>query len=41
MIASGELKIKEYVVKGLDGAEQAFLDLLTGAAFGKVVISME
>ena len=35
------LRIKEYVVKGIDNAGQAFLDLLTGDAFGKVVISLE
>lgn len=33
-------RIKEHVVKGLDNGE-AFLDLLHGHAFGKVVIVLE
>lgn len=40
MIASGQLKIKEHIVKGLDNGE-AFLDLLQGRNFGKSVISLE
>ncbi|SCV68782.1 BQ2448_903 [Microbotryum intermedium] len=40
LIADGTIKVREHVVKGIDDGE-AFLDLLTGKAQGKVVISLE
>ncbi|ORY85356.1 hypothetical protein BCR35DRAFT_277888 [Leucosporidium creatinivorum] len=40
LIASGKIKVREAVYKGLDDGE-AFRDLLDGTAEGKVVISME
>lgn len=40
LVKSGEIKIKEHVVKGLDNGE-AFRDLLSGANNGKVVYSIE
>ncbi|GAA5943894.1 MDR family NADP-dependent oxidoreductase [Sporobolomyces koalae] len=40
LIKSGEIKIREHVVRGLDNGE-AFADLLSGAAHGKVVYSIE
>ncbi|KAK4702989.1 hypothetical protein P7C70_g3232, partial [Phenoliferia sp. Uapishka_3] len=40
LIKSGELKIKEHVTYGLDDG-QAFVDMLSGAAQGKAVISLE
>jgi NADPH-dependent curcumin reductase CurA len=40
LIKSGEVKVREHVVKGLDNGE-AFRDLLSGAAHGKVVYSIE
>ncbi|KDE08304.1 hypothetical protein MVLG_01567 [Microbotryum lychnidis-dioicae p1A1 Lamole] len=39
LIADGTIKVREHVVKGIDDGE-AFLDLLTGKAQGKVVISL-
>ncbi|GAA5943890.1 MDR family NADP-dependent oxidoreductase [Sporobolomyces koalae] len=40
LIKSGEVKIREHIVHGLDNGE-AFADLLSGAAHGKVVYSIE
>ncbi|GAA6058576.1 hypothetical protein JCM10212_007015 [Sporobolomyces blumeae] len=40
LIKSGEIKIKEHVVRGIDNGE-AFADMLSGRANGKVVYSLE
>ncbi|GAA5842465.1 hypothetical protein JCM9279_005392 [Rhodotorula babjevae] len=40
LVASGEIKIKEHVTKGIDNGE-AFLDMLEGRNFGKAVVSLE
>jgi len=40
LVKSGEVKIKEHVVKGLDNGE-LFSDMLTGKAHGKCVYSIE
>ncbi|GAA5953280.1 hypothetical protein JCM8115_000481 [Rhodotorula mucilaginosa] len=40
LVKSGEIKIKEHIVKGIDNGE-AFLDMLEGRNFGKAVISLE
>ena len=37
-IARGELKYKEYVLRGLDKAGQGILDVVTGKNFGKCII---
>ncbi|KAH9935958.1 NAD(P)-binding protein [Epithele typhae] len=37
-VASGEIKYKEHVYKGLEGASQAIVDVQSGANFGKAVI---
>lgn len=39
-IKSGEIKVREHVVRGLDDG-QAFVDLLSGKSQGKVVIELE
>lgn len=39
-IASGEIKIREHVVKGLDDG-QALVDMLSGKSQGKVVIDLQ
>jgi len=40
LVKSGEIKIKEHIIKGIDNGE-AFLDMLEGRNFGKAVISLE
>ena len=42
-VASGEIKYKEHLVKGLEKTGQALLDVLSGDNFGKsaVVVSDE
>lgn len=40
LIASGDLKTREHVTKGIDNGE-AFVDMLSGKAEGKAVISLE
>lgn len=40
MIASGELKIKEDVTKGLEHAAEAFIGIFQGKNFGKAVIQI-
>lgn len=42
-VASGEIKYKEHLVKGLEKTGQALLDVLSGDNFGKsaVVVSEE
>ena len=39
-VASGTLKYKEDVVEGLENSPAAFIGLLTGANFGKLVIKV-
>eukprot|EP01133_Synstelium_polycarpum_P013870 gene13870-16360_t len=39
-VAEGRIKFKEHMVDGLDQAPQAFIDLLDGKNFGKVVIKV-
>ncbi len=40
LVASGKLKARETVVDGLDGAPQAFMGLLKGENFGKLVVKV-
>ncbi|EJD41684.1 NAD(P)-binding protein [Auricularia subglabra TFB-10046 SS5] len=40
-IASGELQYKEHIVHGMNNAEQALVEILSGANFGKTVVVME
>ena len=37
-VASGEIKYKEHVVRGLENAGQAILDVQMGRNFGKSVV---
>ena len=37
-VASGEIKYKEHIVRGLENAGQGLVDVLKGANFGKSVI---
>ena len=37
-VASGEIKYKEHVVRGLENAGEALLDVLKGGNFGKSVV---
>jgi NADPH-dependent curcumin reductase CurA len=37
-LASGEIKYKEDVVEGFEGAEDAFIGLLSGKNMGKLVV---
>jgi NADPH-dependent curcumin reductase len=39
-LRAGKLKYREHVVQGLDSAPEAFLDMLAGRNFGKVVIAL-
>ena len=39
-LRSGELVVRETVREGLDGAVDAFLDLLRGANTGKMVVRL-
>ena len=38
LVSSGEIKIREQVVEGLENAAQGFVDLLSGDNFGKMVV---
>lgn len=40
MIKSGEIKVREHITKGFDDGE-SFVDMLSGKAQGKAVISLE
>ena len=37
-VANGEIKYKEHVVRGLENAGEALLDVLKGGNFGKSVV---
>ena len=37
-VASGEIKYKEYLVRGLENAGEAILDVQSGKNFGKCVV---
>jgi len=39
-VADGKIKYREQVVEGLDAAPQAFIGLLKGENFGKLVIQV-
>jgi NADPH-dependent curcumin reductase len=39
-LRAGKIKYREHVVQGLDSAPEAFLDMLAGRNFGKVVIAL-
>lgn len=39
-IESGKIKVKEDIIKGIENAPQAFIGLLQGKNFGKLVIEM-
>jgi len=39
-LRAGKMKYREHVVQGLEHAPQAFLDLLAGGNFGKVVVAI-
>jgi NADPH-dependent curcumin reductase CurA len=41
LYAAGKLRAKETVVKGLENAPRAFLDLLRGANIGKMVVQLD
>jgi NADPH-dependent curcumin reductase CurA len=38
LVEEGKIKHKEHVVKGLENAPQAFVELLQGGNFGKSVV---
>ena len=40
-VASGEIKYKEHVTRGLERAGEALLDVLVGRNFGKSVLVLE
>jgi len=37
-VAAGRVKLREYLVDGLENAPAAFIDLLEGRNFGKLVV---
>jgi NADPH-dependent curcumin reductase CurA len=39
-IASGELRVPEYVLHGIESVPRAFCDLFRGANFGKTVVAL-
>jgi len=39
-LRAGKIKYREHVVQGLDSAPEAFLDMLAGRNFGKVVVAL-
>jgi NADPH-dependent curcumin reductase len=40
LVRSGELKYREDIVEGLDRAPEAFIGLLNGRNFGKLLIKL-
>jgi NADPH-dependent curcumin reductase CurA len=40
-LRAGQIKYREHVVQGLERAPEAFLDMLAGRNFGKVVVALE
>jgi NADPH-dependent curcumin reductase CurA len=40
-LRAGKIKYREHVVQGLESAPEAFLDMLAGRNFGKVVVALE
>ena len=41
LVRSGELKYREDIVEGLDRAPEAFIGLLNGRNFGKLVVKLD
>jgi len=40
LVQSGRLKARETVVRGLDNAPKAFLDMLRGGNLGKMIVKI-
>jgi len=41
LLSNDELKYREHICRGFNGANKTFWDIFTGANFGKVVITLE